>query len=83
MSLKKLKFVFGRAENMGKGENAGYQHFLLFPLCFKKSLPSGLLNFWIVWLRINHGPLAKEKCMFVRDALVISTVSSQMTLGHT
>ena len=20
--------------NVGKGENAGYQHFLLFPLCF-------------------------------------------------
>ena len=27
-----LKFVLGRTENiMGKGENAGYQHFLLFP----------------------------------------------------
>ena len=29
---KKVKFVLGRVENiMGKGENAGYQHFLLFP----------------------------------------------------
>ena len=29
---EKLKFVLGRVENiMGKGENAGYQHFLLFP----------------------------------------------------
>ena len=29
---RKLKFVFGRVENIvGKGENAGYQHFLLFP----------------------------------------------------
>ena len=27
-----LIFVMGRLENiMGKGENAGYQHFLLFP----------------------------------------------------
>ena len=27
-----LKFVLGRTENiMGKGENAGNQHFLLFP----------------------------------------------------
>ena len=26
---QKLKFVFGRVENIvGKGENAGYQHFL-------------------------------------------------------
>ena len=28
---KKLKFVLERVENVGKGENAGYQHFLLFP----------------------------------------------------
>ena len=28
--------VFDRVENvMEKGENAGYQHFLLFPQCFK------------------------------------------------
>ena len=27
-----LKFDFGRVEKIvGKGENAGYQHFLLFP----------------------------------------------------
>ena len=27
--------VFDRVENIvGKGENAGYQHFLLFPQCF-------------------------------------------------
>ena len=29
---------FDRAENIvGKGENAGYQHFLLFPQCFQKA----------------------------------------------
>ena len=29
--------VFDRVENIvGKGENAGYQHFLLFPQCFQK-----------------------------------------------
>ena len=32
-----LKFVLGRIENIvGKRENAVYQHFLLFPLCFQK-----------------------------------------------
>ena len=32
---EKVKFVSGRVENIvGKGENAGYQHFLLFPQCF-------------------------------------------------
>ena len=30
--------VFDTAENIvGKGENAGYQHFLLFPQCFGKA----------------------------------------------
>ena len=24
---------------VGKGENAGYQHFLLFPQCFQKASP--------------------------------------------
>ena len=34
---KKITFVFERIENMvGEGENAGDQHFLLFPTCFQK-----------------------------------------------
>ena len=34
-----FKVVFHRIENIvGKEENAGYQHFLLFPLCFQKRL---------------------------------------------
>ena len=37
---KKLKFVLGMVENiLGKGENAGSQHFLLFPQCFQKLPP--------------------------------------------
>ena len=32
------KFYCNRLENMvGKGKNAGYQHFLLFPQCFQKA----------------------------------------------
>ena len=35
--LKKMIFGFDRVKNIvGKGENAGYQHFLLFPQCFSK-----------------------------------------------
>ena len=35
---QRLKFVLGTAENIvGIGENAGYQHFLLFPQCFQKA----------------------------------------------
>ena len=43
-------FVFDRVENIvGKGENAGYQHFLLFPQCFQKAFYSGSLQVGIVW----------------------------------
>ena len=42
---QKLRVVLGRVENIvGKGENAGYQHFLLFPQCFQKAFFSGLLK---------------------------------------
>ena len=35
---QELKLVWGRVENiLGKGENAGYQHFLLFPKMFSKA----------------------------------------------
>ena len=49
---KNLKYVFGEVENIvGKGENAGYLHFLLFPQCFQKVSFSGLLK---------PGPCVKE-----------------------
>ena len=45
-----FKFGLGRVENsVGKGENAGYQHFLLFPQCFQKPSVSGSLKVGIVW----------------------------------
>ena len=47
---EKLKFVLERVENIvGKGENAGYQHFLLFPQCFQKASLLGSLKVGIVW----------------------------------
>ena len=42
--------VLDSAENIvGKGENAGYQHFLLFPQCFQKLSVSESLKLGIVW----------------------------------
>ena len=42
--------VFDRVENIvGKGENAGNQHFLLFPQCFQKASFLGSLEVGIVW----------------------------------
>ena len=47
---EKLIFVLGKVEKIvRKGENAGYQHFLLFPLCFQKASCTGLLKVRIVW----------------------------------
>ena len=47
--------VFDRVENIvGKGENAGYQHFLLFS-CFVKASFSGSLKVGIVWYWFNDG----------------------------
>ena len=51
---EKLKFVLGRVENIaGKGENAGYQHFLLFRQCFQKLSFLGSLKVGIVWKRVK------------------------------
>ena len=51
---QKLKFALGIAENIvGKGENACYQHFLLFPLCFQKLSFSEMLKVRFVWKRVN------------------------------
>ena len=42
--------VFDTVENIvGKGENAGYQHFLLFSECFHKACLSGSVIDGIVW----------------------------------
>ena len=47
---KNFKFVFERVENIvGKGENVGYQHFLLLSQCFQKASFTGSLKVWIVW----------------------------------
>ena len=47
---EKLKIVLGRVENTGgKEENAGNQHFLLFPQCFQKVTFSGSLKVRILW----------------------------------
>ena len=41
--------VFDRVENIVElGQNAGYQHFLLFPQCFQKATFLGSLKLGIV-----------------------------------
>ena len=46
---KNRNSFLGWVENiMGKGENAGYQHFLLFAQCFQKASFSGSLKVGVV-----------------------------------
>ena len=48
--IEKLKFILGKVKNIvGKGEDAGFQHFLLFPQYFQKASFSGSLKVRIVW----------------------------------
>ena len=48
------KVVFHRIENIaGKEENAGYQHFLLFPQCFQKAFSSSASKVVIVSERVK------------------------------
>ena len=57
-STEKSKLVLRRVENfVGKGENAEYQHFLLFPQCFQKPSHSRSLKVGTVWSRVNPIPL--------------------------
>ena len=47
---EELKFILGRVENIvGKGENAGDQHFLLFSQCFLLVSFPWSLKVGIVW----------------------------------
>ena len=47
-------FLLGRIENIeGKGENAGYQDFLLVSQCFQEQPFTGLLKVRIVWYRVK------------------------------
>ena len=78
---QKLKFSLGRVENVvGKGENAGYQHFLLFPQCFQKdtfsrAFKSGLcgkelinfINFLVVDWKVADGDVTTFNPGAVRD----------------
>ena len=47
-------FVLNSVKNIvGKGENAGYQHFLLFSECFQKAFYSGSIKVGLVWERVK------------------------------
>ena len=81
---EKLKFVLGKIENIeGKGDNAGYQHFLLFPQFFQKASFSGSLKVGVVWKRVKQ-PFSRTIFVFFLinfvDLKVISFLIGQIIL---
>ena len=64
---EKLKFVLGRVENIvGKGVNAGYHLFLLFPKCFQKASFSKSLKVGIFFFSNNvFLPFPKQILIFL------------------
>ena len=55
---EKMIFIQGRMVNIvGKGENAGYQHFLLFPQCFQKLSFTGAIKSQYCVVKVDpYGP---------------------------
>ena len=52
--IQLAKFVLDKTENIvGKEENAGYKHFLLFPQCFQNTFSLRSLKVAIVWYRVK------------------------------
>ena len=50
MKVANMEVVLGGIEQIvEKGENAGYQHFLLFPQCFQEVSYTGSLKVGTVW----------------------------------
>ena len=68
---EKLKLVLGWVENIfGKRENAGYQHFLLFPKCFQKPPSSRSLKVGIVWSTVKWHETSNISFFFFKQCLI-------------
>ena len=62
---------------MGKGENAGYQHFLLFPQCFQKASNTGSLQIVSEWERVN--PLQHDLILDMSTLKALAVYKSNVT----
>ena len=79
---EKLKFVLRRVENIvGNGENAGNQHFLLFPQCFPMCFSVGSLKVVIVWKRVKNRLYVVQIIICVTD-WVENSVEKEENAGY-
>ena len=61
---------------VGKGENVGYQHFLIFPQYFQKLNSAGSGKQGIVWKRVNSLP--NNKILDLSESRFVADNSSYM-----
>ena len=72
------KFVLDKVENiMGKEENAGNQHFVLFPQCFQTAFSSGSLKVGIVCGKElkGHSLISAEPCVWASNIITEFQIS--------
>ena len=63
VAAKMMISFYDRVENIvRKGENAGYQHFLLFSQCFQKAFSTSSLKAGIVWQNVNALAKSIDPC---------------------
>ena len=83
--------LFDWVENtVGKGENAGYQNFLLFPQCFPKPSSLESLKVGIKWYRVkpvidsvpNNPKVYQPLPAFSHVPIVFSTLSDREIIIH-
>ena len=67
---------------VGKGENAGYQQFLLFPQCFQKASFSGPLKFVIVWSRVKLLSLSKVGLVKSKNIHIVKKIDATLMIRY-
>ena len=78
-----VTYIFYMIENIvEKGENAGYQHFLLFSQCFQKSSYPRSLKVRIVWERVKTLSEVWSGDLFTDPMWPISEVLSDIIKTH-
>ena len=66
---------------MGKGENADYKHFLLFPQNFPKTSPPRSLNFRTVWQKLKRILLSKDLTLLILHFSFSNNVFNSLYFG--
>ena len=71
IAVTRISLIYRVENTMGKGENAGYQHFLLSPKCFPKPPSYGLLKVGIVRKRVKQNLNDSHACTFKFFSLLV------------